>query len=149
MKAKYLFLSNIYSKFDIYCLHPEDKRKLETGELDRFELKRKRYKISFINGIYQTNDDREAEALMAHEHYGSNGLFILDKDTKLQNLKVEDKYGVDKDFADKLAKKKLHELKSIAHEKELASWAEIKRMTKEEIIRLMIRKKGLMTEYAA
>ena len=146
---KYLFIATIYSKFDIYCLHPDDKERLEKGEIDRFELKRRRYKVSFMNGIYETDDDREAEALMAHEHYGSNGLFVVNTQTNISDLKVENRYGDDNDFAQRLQKMKLTKLKSIAHEKELASWVEIKRMSKIDLIRLMIRKKGLLTEYAA
>jgi len=142
------FVSLLYTKFDLYCVHPTDLAKLKAGEITDHEFMKRRIKVRFQNGIFETDNKKTMEALYKHPHYGDNGLFVLDREVGLDNLDTIDKYGADKPLYDKLQKLKAATLKSYAHDKEIAPWSMLRKMSKDEVIDLMIKKKSLLGEIA-
>jgi hypothetical protein len=129
-KTKYLFISK-YSTDKVDALHPADEH------LPRSEREVKRYRCQFRNAVFQTNNERMAEALRAHPHFGK----VFFEDTK--GREVTSRYNPDEQrLIDHWQQEKIQKLKSRAFDLELKPWGELKAMTKPDLLDLFLQKKG-------
>lgn len=130
---KHVFFSKQYSRFKQYVVHPDDLGK------DPEEITR--YKCLFQNGMYMTDDDREAEALLKSPRHTKD--YEYDDKGRFNDVQ-EQFFGSDKVLVDKLNGMKRTELISLALNPEFKTTTkEIYKMTKEKLVKLLLQKKPI------